>query len=63
MAEETDRIPLREYLLGELPPEERESVEERVFIDETLSEQVREVETELITDYLQGRLGTAEREH
>lgn len=53
---------IRQFLLGELPPDERERVGERLFADEEFLAQVDAVEEELIDDFARGRLDASERE-
>jgi hypothetical protein len=50
------------YLLGELADEERDRLEEQYFQDDLLHEQLLAVETELVDDYVQGKL-TSDREN
>jgi anti-sigma factor RsiW len=52
---------LTEYLLGGLPPEQRAAMEERVFTEGTLEEDLQELADDLITDYLSGALSEGDR--
>src|SRR3712207_528087 len=52
----------RLYLLGELDPEARERVEERLMLDAEAYEELMIAEDELIDRYLGGRLDERERE-
>ena len=56
-----DDATLRRYLLGELPEDEAESLEEAYFADAEALALVREAEDDLLDDYAAGRLGTGER--
>ena len=58
--EEEERI--RHYLLGNLPPQEVEQIEERILTDDDLIDQLNLIEDELIDDYLFGKLSGRERE-
>jgi hypothetical protein len=51
------------YFLGELPENERESVEERYMLDEAYAEQRDEVEMDLVDAYVGGTLTPSERRH
>ena len=53
---------LVQYLLGELPPLEREWVERQYFLDPAVWELLTETERELIDDYVYGCLPQRERE-
>jgi len=53
---------LMQYLLGELPETERDRLEDVVFADHNLFEQLEAVEDELIKSYIRGELKTAERQ-
>lgn len=53
---------LVEYLLGGLPPEERERTEERLFIEEDLHEELEATGDDLIHAYLAGTLPQVDRE-
>jgi anti-sigma-K factor RskA len=52
---------LLNYLLGDLPDEERERVEERMFADDELYEQIEAMKAELADDYARGQLRSRER--
>jgi hypothetical protein len=45
-------LQIREYLLGQLAPDDCVRIEQRIMTDTSFSEQVRIIETELIDDYL-----------
>jgi hypothetical protein len=47
---------IREYLLGQLAPEDCVQIEQRIMTDVSFLEQVRIIETELIDDYLEDSL-------
>jgi methionine-rich copper-binding protein CopC len=49
------------YLLGELPEADRDSLEERLFIDEDFSQFVNDVENDLIDEYVRGELSADEK--
>jgi hypothetical protein len=53
---------LRRYLLGELPPEDHLSVEERLFLDGEYLLRLQAVEDELVDDYVYDELAESERE-
>lgn len=53
---------LRRYLLGELTLEERVLIEERMFLDDEYVQLARAAEDELVDDYANRELTTAERE-
>lgn len=52
---------IRRFLLGEMPPDARTALEEKFFADESLFEQIRLTEDELIESYVRGTLSTAEK--
>ncbi len=52
---------LLNYLLGDLPDEERERVEERMFADDEFYEQIEAMKAELADDYARGELSSRER--
>jgi hypothetical protein len=52
---------IRDYLLGVLPEERREKIEQRFFSDDDFHLEVEIVEEELFDDYLQNRLPEPER--
>lgn len=47
---------LRQYLLGELPPAEREALETRAFTDDDFESLLQEAETDLLDDWARGEL-------
>jgi hypothetical protein len=51
------------YLLGELPEDARAAFEDRAFMDEQLSREVRAVEHDLIDEYVRGGLTETRRAH
>jgi hypothetical protein len=53
--------PLTRYLLGSMPEEERSRVEERLFSDDELHEELQATADDLIHAYLQGALTADER--
>jgi len=53
---------LRQYLLGELPQTERDQLEDIVFADRDLFEQLEVVEDELIESYVRNEMTKQERE-
>lgn len=59
--EDDDRRLIR-YLLGLLPEEELEQVEERLFADDEFAERIAAVEMDLIDEYLRGELLPADLE-
>lgn len=62
MSTESPRGPLFvRYLLGGLPSEEQEDLEERYFSDPDLHEELRAASDDLIDDYLSGRLSADDR--
>jgi hypothetical protein len=58
---EDERLIIK-YLLGELPDEEQEQVEDRYASDDDFFEELLIIESELIDKYLQGELSDRERE-
>lgn len=52
---------LRLYLLGDLPEERRELIEQQLLIDRDFLEELEVAEDELIDDYLSGELSEQER--
>jgi hypothetical protein len=48
------------YLLGELPDEERDKIEDRLFTDEDFAELVDETESDLIDEYVRGQLNASQ---
>ena len=61
MKSESDKIIAR-YLLGELPEEERDRFEERLFTDDLFFHQIEAARDQLTEDYLRGSLSGRERE-
>jgi hypothetical protein len=57
-----NELPLKPYLLGELRPEDQQSLEQRLMIDTAVFEELQRVEDELIDDYLRGCLSGREQE-
>ena len=55
------RLLLLAYKLGELSPEDREQLDERIICDQDFSDQIAEAEYDLLDDYCAGRLARAER--
>ncbi len=53
---------IRQYLLGQLPPEESSQIEERLFTDAAFYEELLIAEDELVDDYLAGGLSDSDRE-
>jgi hypothetical protein len=49
------------YLLGDLTPDEQESIEESFFIDNDLFIELLDTEDRLISDYINGRLSATDR--
>jgi hypothetical protein len=49
------------YKLGELSPEDREQLDERIICDQDFSDQIAEAEYDVIDDYHAGRLESAQR--
>lgn len=63
MNDETiDDVFLREFLLGKVNDEERGRIEDLFLIDPQAKERVLGVEQDLLEDYLEGTLTTADRE-
>ena len=50
------------YLLGDLPEQERGAIEEQYFNDPEVFEKLSRVESQLIDDYVRGRLSAEERQ-
>jgi hypothetical protein len=55
-------ILIKNYLLGNLPPEEQLQIEERLFLDRDYFQTLQVVEDDLIDDYLYEELSPDERE-
>src|SRR5262245_66023175 len=56
-----EEVVLKRYLLGELPPDEQESVEKRLLESDPYFELLLAVEHELIEDYVSGDLREREQ--
>jgi hypothetical protein len=56
-------VEIRQFLLGQLPEEETQQLENRIFADRDFAEEVDIVESELITDYHENKLNLEERAH
>jgi hypothetical protein len=54
-------LPLKAYLLGYLPPDEQEKLEQQLMTDDAVFEELERVEYELIETYLNGALSQDER--
>src|SRR5215472_2081559 len=52
---------IREYLLGVLPAERREEVEQQILTDDDFHQEVEMAEEELVDDYVSGELPAADR--
>lgn len=57
-----DQDEIRRYLLGRVPPQDLPALEERIFVDSELYEELSIVEVELIDEYLRGELAPSDRE-
>ena len=53
---------LIQYLLGELPPEQRDLLEERYFSDDALHDQLIAIEDDLVDAYARGQLSATEKD-
>ncbi len=53
---------LKRYLLGRLPPDQQDSVEEKFFTENDLFIELLDAEDQLICDYLSDRLSAVDRE-
>jgi len=62
MPNEADERVMRQYLLGELAPEARERLEQRLLTDKDCYEHLLLLEDELVDDYASGALAAGERE-
>jgi hypothetical protein len=62
MEQSIDNTKMQKYLLGELPEEVRERLEEAYFADDGLYERLLAVEDELIHAYARGELSQPDRE-
>jgi hypothetical protein len=56
-----ERAAVRKYLLGALPEAERVRLAERYFVDDEFFDEILDVETELLDEYVRGRLTPEER--
>ena len=62
MAENSEKIKIDRYLLGELPDGERELVEEQVFADDQFFAEVEAAEMALIDRYVRNEMSAEERD-
>lgn len=58
---ENEHQVLRRYVLGELSDDERVAIEQRYFSDQHVFDQLVRIETELVDDYVRGRLSATNR--
>ncbi|HEY0003997.1 MAG TPA: hypothetical protein VGB17_04235 [Pyrinomonadaceae bacterium] len=58
-----DEKQIKQYLLGQLPEDTQQEVEQRIFIDNEYYELVNALEDELIDDYLSGTLTKEEQKN
>src|ERR1044072_5344930 len=58
---ENEHQVLKRYFLGELSEDERDALEHRYFNDQQVFGQLLQVKTELVDDYVRGRLSAADR--
>jgi hypothetical protein len=58
---ENEHQVLKRYVLGELSEDERDALEQRYFNDQQFFGLLLKVETELVDDYVRGRLSAADR--
>jgi anti-sigma-K factor RskA len=56
-----DRIKVRDYLLGYLPEEQSNAIEEKLFSDESFLAVIEQVEDEIIDEYLDESLSAADK--
>jgi hypothetical protein len=61
MAAENEPMKWDAYLLGRLPAEEREKLEERIFVDDSFFEEIHAAEDDLILRYWRGDLSRPDR--
>jgi hypothetical protein len=61
MAAENEPMKWDAYLLGRLPAEEREKLEERIFVDDSFFEEIHAAEDDLILRYWRGDLSRSDR--
>ena len=54
--QDQQRVLLRKYLLGELPEPDRSQLADRYFVDESLFDELLDVENELLDQYARGQL-------
>ena len=59
---ETNISNFKQYLLGNLPPEESEAIDLQIISDESLEDELYWAESELMEDYLDETLSPSERE-
>lgn len=61
---QSDQVMLRQYLLGQLEPDAKstERLEERLLMESDFAEFAEVIEDEIIEDYLEGSLDSADRE-
>ena len=52
---------LKRYVLGELSEDERDALEPRYFSDQQVFDQLVLIETEVVDDYVHGRLSAPDR--
>jgi hypothetical protein len=57
----TDLQQIREYLLGRLPRDQQPVFEERLLVDSVFYEELLIVEDEIVDEYLQGAMSSADR--
>jgi hypothetical protein len=62
MRRTSDEILMRRYLLGELAPEERASLESRYLADAEVFEEIAATENDLIDSYVRGELAEVEKQ-
>lgn len=62
MANEDNHEVLTRYLLGDLPEQERESFEERYFVDDAVWQALNAAEHDLIDQYVRGSLAQPQRD-
>lgn len=63
MKETNEQEKLKSYILGTLSDEDRSAIEERIMTDDDYFQTLTVVEEDLIQEYADGNLDTAEREH
>lgn len=62
MRRSTNEILMRQYLLGDMPQEERASLEDQYFADANMFEELVATEHDLIDSYVRGELKESERQ-